>query len=292
VDRVIALLFCLAVMAASAQPVRDDLGRDVMPLGAGKRVVSLSPFVTEIAFAAGAGGDLVGASEYSDFPEAARALPPVANALGISWEKLIALRPDLVLAWRDGVRPADIARMESLGARVFVMAGRRLDDIARSLRSVAALTGRGEPPAARQFELHIAGLRDAYARERRVSVFFELSHRPLLTLAGPHFVNDALSLCGAENLFQGLPDVAPAVSWEDLMAKDPQVIVGVGGAGRRMAFEGAWQARASLRAVRNNALVYVEADNLLRPTPRLASGIEELCRGIGAVRKGALGQPP
>ncbi len=278
------IALALLAWATHAQALSDDLGREVAPVGPGRRVASLSPFLTEIAFAAGAGADLVAASEYSDYPAQATRLPPVANAYGISWEKLAALRPALVLAWKDGVRDGDIARLESLGSKVFVFSGRRMDDVPRALRAVAALTGREDPPAAAAFESRVAALARAHASGPRLRVFFEVSHKPLMTIAGAHFVNDALAACGAENAFADLAGVAPEVSWESLLARDPQAIVGTGAAGREDAFLRAWRERGTLSAVRSGALVYVDADLLLRPTPRLAEGVASLCRGLDKVR--------
>jgi len=279
----------LAALSSSvlAEPsaLRDDLGRSVAPVGTGKRIVALSPFITEAVYAAGAGSELVGASEYSDYPEAAKRLPPVSGALGVEWEKLAALKPDLAFAWKDTLRDNDLERFAQLRIPVFVISGRRLDDVARVLRTVAAMTGRAPPPAAMAFELRITKLRVANARKPRVPVLLEIQHRPLMTIAGPHFMNDALAACGADNAFASLPGVAPEVSWEQLMARDPQAIVGAGAPENEKDFRDRWKDHPTLRAVKSGALIYVNGDHFYRPTVRLADGIESLCRGIDQVRK-------
>lgn len=272
-------------VAVLAQPsVRDDLGRTIAPVGQGKRIVSLSPFITEAVYAAGAGLELVGVSEYSDYPEAAKKLPPVSGALGVEWEKLAALKPDLAFAWKDTLRDNDLERFAQLRIPVFVLSGRRLDDIPRTLRAVAAMTGRPPPAAAMSFELRMTKLRVASASKPRVPVFLEIQHRPLMTIAGSHFMNDALAVCGAENVFAKLPGVAPEVSWEQLMASDPRAIVGAGAPENEKDFVARWKDHPTLRAVKTGALVYVNGDHFYRPTVRIADGIESLCKGIDRVR--------
>jgi iron complex transport system substrate-binding protein len=270
-----ALLVAVALAAAMAHA------------GAPRRIVSLSPFITEAVYAVGAGAELVGVSEYSDYPEAAKKLPTVAGATGIAWEKLAALRPDLVFAWKDTLRDADLERFAQLRIPVVVLTGRRLDDVPATLRAVAASMGREPPPAASAFEQRIAGQRAQYAGKARVTVLLEIQHRPLMTIAGEHFMNDALAVCGADNVFISLPGVAPEVSWEQLMARDPQAIVGAGAPGNERDFRDRWREHATLRAVKSNALVYVNGDHFYRPTVRLADGIEALCRGIDEVRRAA-----
>ena len=281
----------LAVLAAfvamqghAAVEVRDDLGRLVAALEGGKRIVTLSPFITEAAFAVGAGAEIVGVSEYSDYPEAAKKLPPVSGALGVSWEKLAALKPDLAFAWKDTLREGDLERYAQLRIPVFVLSGRRLNDVPRTLRAVAAMTGRSPPAAAMSFELRVAKVRAANSGKPRVGVLLEIQHRPLMTVAGEHFMNDALAVCGADNVFAALPGVAPEVSWEQVMARNPQAIVGAGAPENEKDFRDRWKDHPTLRAVKSGALVYVNGDHFYRPTVRLADGIESLCGKINGLR--------
>ncbi|APV50469.1 hypothetical protein BWI17_12665 [Betaproteobacteria bacterium GR16-43] len=282
------LAAALVSLAAQAQvaTMKDDLGRDVPQTGFGKRLVALSPFLTEAVFAVNAGFELVGVSERSDYPARARSITVVSGSNGISWEKLAAVRPDMVFAWKDGIKEGDLERFEKLRIPVFVLAGRRLDDVPRTINAVAFITGRA-PPAGlvAPFEQRIAQLRSENASKPKVPVLLEIQHRPLMTIGGEHFMNDALGVCGAENVFAALPGVAPLVPPEALMAKDPQAIVGAGAPQNEAEFRERWKDYATLRAVKANALVYVNGDQFYRPTLRLADGIEQLCRGLDAVRK-------
>jgi len=270
--------------AAAAVALRDDAGRAVRLEHAARRVITLAPFLTELVYDVGAGATLVGVSEHSDWPAAARSLPQVGNAFDFSLERIAALRPDLVLVWKDSVRASDIERIESFGARVFVLQARSIDDVPRALANVATLVGGDAVGHARAFREKIARLRARYAQRRTLSVLLEIWHDPLTTVAGAHFINEALEACGARNAFADLPGVAPPIPWEEVYRRDPEVVVSVSEGTTREAFLRAWQSRPTLRAVRSGKLVFLPPDRLQRQSARLADGVEELCAALERVR--------
>jgi iron complex transport system substrate-binding protein len=278
------LLFLFPQLAEARAAITDDLGRKVELKEPAKRIVSLAPFLTELTYSAGAGKRLVGVSAYSDFPPEARTLPQVGTAMGPEIEALASLRPDLVLAWEDSIRPGDIERIERLGAPVFVARAKRLDDVPRLLEAVGLLAGLDVAGTADGYRSRLAALRATHAKRRRVRVFVEVWHRPLTTIAGAHWINEALALCGGDNVFGELPMVAPVVSWEELYARDPEMIVGAGTDGGEAAFRANWSQRASLSAVRAGRLAYVDADTLQRPTLRLAQGVASVCAALERAR--------
>jgi iron complex transport system substrate-binding protein len=270
---------------AHAVSVTDDLGRKVELERPAQRIVSLAPFLTELAYSVGAGSRLVGASAYSDYPPEAKSLPQVASALGPEIEPLAALRPDLVLAWQDSIRPNDVERIERLGVPVFVARARRLEDAPRLAEAVARLAGTDAAPAARAYRERLSAARAAQAGKPRVRVFVEVWHKPLTTIGGTHWINEALDVCGGDNVFADLDHVAPVVSWEEVYKRDPDAIVGTPASGREGDFKAAWRVRATLRAVGEGRFVFVDADKLQRPTLRLAEGVAELCAGLEAARR-------
>ena len=281
----LSFFFCLCTgAAASSIALTDDLGRQLMLPAPAQRIVTLAPFLTELAFAAGAGNRVVGVSAYSDYPAEARSLPMVSSAVGVSIEPLAALRPDLVIAWRDSFRTEDIARIEDFGAAVYVAQGRRLDDVPRLLRAIGTATGLDVAAQASAFEREVAALRATYSGKRRIDVFLEIWHRPLTTISGGHFMNDAIELCGARNVFKELAGVAPQVAWEEVYARDPFVIVGTGSAANEAEFRANWKERSTLAAVRFGRVVWADADTLQRPTTRTPQGIRRLCAALGRVR--------
>lgn len=269
---------------AAQVTLKDDLGRQVELKQPAKRIVALAPFLTELAFSAGAGPRVVGVSAYSDYPPAAKKLPQVATAAGPSLEAIGALEPDLVLAWSDSVRAEDIERIARLGPAVFVAQARTLADVPRLLAAIGALTGLDTRALAAGYDEKLARLRREHAGRAGVGVFLEIWNHPLTTVSGRHFMNEALAICGARNVFADLPGVAPEVSWEEVYARDPQVIVGVGSAASARAFRASWRAHGTLSAVKSGRLVFVAPDRLQRPTLRTPEGIGELCAALDAVR--------
>jgi iron complex transport system substrate-binding protein len=276
--------FWFTTSAAAEISVKDDLGRKVELKAPAQRIVTLAPFLTELAFAAGLGDRVVGVSAYSDYPPEAKRLPQVADANGPLAEPLAALHPDLVLAWRDSIRAEEIERLAHLVPAVFVARARTLEDVPRLLASIGTLAGVDTGGLSRAYQERLASLRGRYARRRTVPVFLEIWSRPLTTISGRHFMNEALAICGARNVFANLPGVAPEVSWEALYARDPPVIVGVGSAPTEAAFRASWSEHRTLAAVREGRLVFVAPDRLQRPTTRTPEGIAELCAAIDRVR--------
>jgi ABC-type Fe3+-hydroxamate transport system substrate-binding protein len=226
----------------------------------------------------------VGASAYSDYPPEAAKLPVVSSSAGIDLEAVARLAPDLVIAWRDSFRLESIARLEALGARVYVDTSRKLADVPKLLRDVATLAGTQPGPAVRTYETRLEAIRKAGAGRAPVRVFLDISFRPLMTVGGGHFMTEALSLCGAQNVFADLAEPAPLVSWEELFARRPQAILAAGSPAGEAAFRQAWASQPGLEAVRAGKLAYVPSTALGRPSPRVVEGIEALCVAVDRMR--------
>jgi iron complex transport system substrate-binding protein len=273
--------------AAAGISLADDLGRKVELKQPAQRIVTLAPFLTELVYSAGAGARVVGVSAYSDYPPEARALPQVASAAGNSIESIAALRPDLVLAWQDSIRTEDVERIERFGAHVYVAEARSLADVPRLLTAIGSLTGLDARAAAAAFDAKLADVEREYADRAEVPVFLEIWNHPLTTISGRHFMNEALAVCRARNVFADLPGVAPEVSWEEVYARDPPVVVGIGSAATAEQFRAGWKAHPTLSAVKSGHLVFVAPDRLQRPTARTPDGIAELCAALDGARPGA-----
>jgi iron complex transport system substrate-binding protein len=274
-----------ALLLAASIALTDDLGRDVRLERPAQRIVTLAPFLTELAFAAGVGDRVVGVSAYSDYPEAARTLPQVSSSAGFSLERIAALKPDAVLVWRDSMRRDEVERIEQFGAVVYVANARTLEDVPRALEAIGRLAAVDVSATSRSYRARLAELRATFSAHRKLGVLLEIGHRPLMTIAGPHFMNEALDICGARNVFGDLPGVAPLVPWEQVYSLDPEVVVGAGSEGNRARFEANWRERPTLSAVKNARLVYVDADTFLRPSLRLVEGITQLCEGLERARR-------
>ena len=281
-------VFTVAALCASgsiARELTDDRGVSVTWSTRPERIVALSPHLVEIAHAAGAGAQLAAAVRFSDHPPAARMLPQVGDAARIDLERVLVLKPDLVLGWRSGNPAGDLGRLERRGFRVFVTEPRRLEDIPRILRLVGTLAQTQDvaESAAARFEADLNVLRSQYSRRPAVRVFYEIWHRPLITVNGAHVISDVIALCGGLNVFSDVPVLTPSVSLEAVLQARPQLILGGGSAMAEDDLASEWR-RARPAALRAVPVRYVPPDLIQRQTPRLTEGAKRICEHIDAVR--------
>lgn len=283
----LALLALLAATPAlAALEFTDDRGVRVRLDRPAQRIVALAPNLTELAFAAGAGAGVVGVAAYSDYPAQATHLPVVASSAGIDLERVLAAKPDLVLAWGSGNRPADVQRLEGLGIPVLVTEPRRLSDVPRVVRLIgrAAGTEPSAEAAASAFEAELAGLRARYRGAHEVTVFYQVWERPLRTIGGAHIIDEMIRVCGGRNVFADLEPLAPEVAIESVIAADPDVLLTADG--ERAAGVPSWARTAALRAVREGRVYSVDATLVERSTPRLAQGVAQICERLARARSG------
>lgn len=247
------------------------------------RIVTLAPNLTELAFAAGGGSAVIGVSDFSDYPPEAKRLPIVASAAAVDLEEILRLKPDLVLAWKSGNRPADLERIEKLGIPVIATEPQRIADVPRITRMIgrAAGTSAAAEASARHFEAEVARLRSRYAGAAEVTVLYQVWERPLVTIGGTHIIDDVIRFCGGRNVFGNLKPLAPEVSLESVIAADPDVIlIGDGpqnGIGR-------WARLPALRAVARDRVYVIDATRVERASPRLAAGVADVCEKLSRAR--------
>ena len=288
-------LLCAAygVAAAAGVVATDDRGVTLNLRAPAIRIITLAPSITEMVFAAGAGAQLVAVPRYSDFPAQAAVLPQIGDASSIDAERIVTLRPDLVIGWKSGNRAADIARLERLGLQLFVIEPLVLDDLPRALRAIATLAGTLSvaESTAGAFETRVAALRARYAGAAKVRVFYEIWHQPLMTVNDRHIISDVLRVCGGENIFAALPVLTPVVSLEDVMARKPQVVLGGGSSLSADEFMALWRAPTRLSGLRDLPVRYVDPDAIQRQTLRVLTGAEEVCRHLDSVRAAPRAQP-
>lgn len=248
------------------------------------RVVSLAPNLTELAYAAGAGDTLVGTVEYSDYPDAARALPRVGDAWRVDSERVLELRPDLVLAWSSGTPGDTVTRLESLGLRVVSIPTFRLADVATALRTIGKIAGTSAvaDASATAFDAEVRRLRSDHTGAPTVRVFIEIDDEPLYTVNGRHIISEVVELCGGQNIFDGLPQLAPPVSLEAVLALDPQVILSTDDTIADP--QALWRRWTRIAAVRDGAVYSMSSDTLTRATPRLADGARQVCAALDDAR--------
>lgn len=283
VSRVLILILLMPQAVFAAITIQDDTGRSITLTYPARRIISLAPHVTELIYAVGAGAQLVGADSASDFPAAAKTLPRIGDYSRINFERVASLKPDLIIGWTSGNRAADIYKLRQMGIPVLLTDAHRLTDVARLLRVIGNATAQratGEA-AARAFEADLSKLRVRHRSASTRRVFYQIWDKPLMTIGGDHWINDAITLCGGRNIFADLKVASPIVSLEAVVARMPEMIISGSDAPDMRPM---WRRFPHLPAVQHKALLRVNADALHRPTPRLLEGVGTLCDQIGATQ--------
>ena len=259
--------------------VTDDAGRIIKINEPAQRIISLAPNITESLFAAGAGNKIVGAVSYSDYPEAAKKIPRVGGYPKLDLEKIVSLKPDLIIAWASGNNTNQIDKLKSLGLTIFMSEPRYPEDIAKTIRRFGKLAGTNDiaSKSYTDFMQHYESLKKRYSNKEKVKVFYQIWNKPLMTINGNHLISDIITLCGGENVFAELKTVTPRISLESVIAANSEVIVS-GGMGKvRPDWLDDWKAWTELPAVKNKQLYYVDPSLMQRVGPRILKGADKLC---------------
>ncbi|PCI74469.1 MAG: cobalamin-binding protein [SAR86 cluster bacterium] len=266
--------------------VRDDEGSLVHLDKHAERIISLAPSLTELLYAAGAGDKLVGVVEYSDYPDAAKALPIIGRYDMLDMEKILQLQPDLVVAWQTGNPRASVNRLRELGLTVYIAEPKRLESIPSHLGRLATLAGT-ETVAALvidEFETKLATLSENYRTKTPVRTFYQVWNRPLISAGGNELINDIIELCGGVNIFADIELVAPKVSTESVLTRNPQAIVASGMDIERPEWLDEWLKWEQLSAVSTSSLFFVPPELLQRHTPRALIGATRMCEQLDQAR--------
>ena len=290
-SRSLVLLICLAgLLTTSASQAAITLtqadGENLHLEHQAQRIVTLSPNLAELVFAAGAGERLVATVEYSNFPEQVASLPRVGDAFRLDIEGIVALRPDLAFAWDSGnPRPA-VAQLRSLGITVWSVEIREPGQIATTLEAIGRAAGTRDTAneAALDFRTRLEALSREYRDASPLTYFYQADARPLFTLNGDHLVSRGLALCGAENLFADEAALAFQVSHEAVVVADPDALIAPmlpGGADPLAQ----WRTWPAMKAVESGSLFTLDADRISRATPRWLESIETGCRLLQQLRQ-------
>jgi len=298
--RIASIAIAIAAAALAPRPVGavvvvDDAGRSVVVERPPERVVTLAPSLAELVFAAGAGRSLVGVSELSDYPAEARAIARIGDAGRVDVERVLALRPDLVIVWQRGNVAREIEQLERAGVRLFQLAPQRLDEVARAIERLGALLGHEASATRRAAELRasLARLRAAHASAAPVRVFYQVWQQPLMTVNRRQIIDDILGVCAGTNVFADLAPLVPTVSTEAVVTADPEAILTAseqtGAAAWRRDPDSAafalWRRQPRLTAVRHGWLYTLDGDLISRQGPRIVDGAAAVCSVLDEVRR-------
>ncbi|MGX9863419.1 cobalamin-binding protein [Pseudomonas moraviensis] len=251
------------------------------PAVAGLRVVSLAPSLSEIVVELDSADLLVGVLDAGERPAAIADVPSVGRYGQLDMERLLSLKPDLLLLWPGSVGAGQRDQLKRLNIPTFIAEPHTLTQLAAQIEAIAEQLGRPERGAKRAAELRaqLEGMRQRYQRDVPLRVFYQVWDKPLYTVGGGQIISDALEVCGARNVFADLNLPAPQVSIEAVLQRDPEVIV-VGD----QAQLGAWRVWPQVAAVRQGRLLLVTDKGLERPSGQMISATAKLCQLIAPDR--------
>ena len=277
----------LVSTAAQADLVfKDDTGQEIRLKAPAKRIVTLAPHAAESLYAAGAGDRLVGTVDYSDYPPEAKRVPRVGGYSRIDLEAVAALKPDLVLAWESGNNMTQVGKLRALGLTVYVSQPNTIEHVADQVQRLGQLAGTEATAsaAADAFRKRLAAIRAANASKPKVRVFYQIWKTPLMTVGGPQIISDAIKLCGGENVFGHLKQMAPNVTVEAVLEADPEAIVATGMGDAKPEWLHDWDKWTRMTAVKRDNLFHINPDIMQRHTPRILDGTEQLCAHLDVAR--------
>jgi iron complex transport system substrate-binding protein len=270
----------------AARTVRDDTGATVHVSEPACRIVSLAPGTTAMLYGAGAGHCVIGTIAHSKEPAEAARIPVIGDVETLDFERLLALRPSVVVVAVDVVQRARIDRIRALRIPVYQVHVTRLAGMPESLRRLGELTATASAAdaAADALEAELAALRSRHERREPVRVLYQIWDRPIYTVGGRHVITDALRLCGARNVFEDLTTAAPAITREAVLARDPQLIIASAPLESARSWLDEWRRFPSMAAVRDDRLVVYSDERIDRMGPSVISATAHLCEVIERAR--------
>jgi iron complex transport system substrate-binding protein len=283
----LAILTCAASQAFAAITMQDDAGNTVTLPKPAQRIVTLAPHVTELVFAAGAGERIVGTVSYSDFPPAARSIPLVGDNRQVDIERLVSLKPDLLIVWRHNSADKQLDTLRRLGIPLFYNEPHTLDDIPQTIERFGRLFGTEDKAvrAAAELRRKLADLAARYSVRPKVRVFYQVWDKPLYTLNGRHIVNDVIHLCGGENIFASLTTLAPSVTVEAVLLENPEAIISGQSPEKPHTGLDTWKQYTALQAVKRDNLFAIDGNLLNRAGPRMIDGAAAICEKLDLARQ-------
>ncbi len=263
--------------------VKDDSSQIIILQQPAKNVISLSPGLTELIYSAGGAQYLKGVVSYSDFPEQAKEIPQVGSYNALDLEKIIALQPDLVVAWKSGNPTHQVEQLIKLGLTVYISEPNNFMDIPRTINTLGKLMG--TETISEQNSIHFINefkrLETIYQnkiKSKNKRTFIQIWNKPVMSVNKDHLISKVITFCGGENIFAQAKGLTSAPSIESILVNNPDLIIATGMADTSKKWLSRWQQWPSLNAVKNKHLYAVNPDHLVRHTPRILLGIDEVCR--------------
>lgn len=283
-----ALILCVSCLLIISVPITadereiniiDDLGNEVFLKTPAKRIIVLGPSLVEIFFSIGEGSKIIGVDESSDYPEEVKKIKKVASFNSINYEEIVSLSPDLIVMWSSGFSFSKIKKIKDLGIPVFLSQSNKLSNIEELIRSLGYLTGNIDEASeiASAFVNKLNRFKKKYKKNEIISVFYQVWDKPLQTLNKDHIITDIINICGGNNIFHSMHEIAPKVTIESVISNNPDLIL-IGSNGKEKdLWLNDWNKWLMIDAVRNKKIYIIDPDLVVRESPRIIEGVEIVC---------------
>jgi vitamin B12 transport system substrate-binding protein len=259
---------------------------DAKPFRPMSRIIALSPHSVEMLFVLGAGDRIIATTKFSNYPAQAKSIPRIGGYNGIQIERVLALKPDLIIAWMDGNKIEDIEKMEKLGLNVYRSKTRSLDNIPHELIKLGKMIGLADSgeKAAKAFNTRLQNIRLENETKPPVSFFYQLWDEPLRAMAAGSWINTVMVACGGENVFNNPALDYPEISIENVLIASPEVFFIPSHHGSYTASVDKWRKWPEIPAIANDQIYFIDGDLLHRFSTRVLDGMEQVCIAFDKVR--------
>lgn len=281
--RIIILFLIVSIFLSSsvnATLLIDDIGRTVNVSDSPQRIISLAPNITEILFYLNLGNKVVAVTDFCNYPEGAKKKPSVGLLLSPDMEKIVSLKPDLVFATVEGNREDIVSNLQRFNINVYVLNPHSMEDVLMNIRRIGNITGQDgiARDKVKNLTNRIDAIKKKVAGSRRVRVLYLVSHEPMISVGPGSFIHDIIEIAGGMNIFSQSPIRYPHVNMEEILSKDPEVIIAPPDIAESIR---SWEKRwGDISAIRNKRVYSIETDIISRPGPRIVDGMEEIFKFI------------
>ncbi len=290
-----ALLVAAAPIIAAAAPdtttpgglmITDDTGATLRLAAPAQRIVSLAPGATEMLFAAGAAQRIVATVKAADEPAAAKQILRIGDANALNYERLVALKPDLVVVWEDLTNRLVVDSLRKLKMPLYFIRAKGLSDIPKSVRQLGRVSGSGAvaDKAAAALEQRLAAIGHRKVKGEPLRVFYMIWDEPIYTVGGRHVISDAIVRCGGRNIFDDIAFPAPIVELESIVKRDPDVMLLSAPPITARDWRERWGRYTTIRAVQTKQILTFSDTRLDRMGPTAIDAVEGLCAQLDAAR--------
>jgi iron complex transport system substrate-binding protein len=262
----------------------DEMGRKVKIPYPAKRIISLAPSITEILFALGLNEEIAAVTNFCDYPEAVLKKPRIGGFINPSIEKIVSLKPDLIIATRDGNRWETIHRLSDLGFSVYVINPKSFSGVMKAIHHIGVMVGR-EEESKKIIGNMVLKKEDIVTRTKsflKPKVFFQIGYTPIITVGKGTLADDLIRLAGGNSISRDESVSYPLYSVETIISKGPEIIIMSSMESKRdyLNLVKKWQNWTSIPAVKKNAIYVIDSNLVDRPTPRIVEGLESLAKMI------------